>query len=392
MKKVVVGFFTFLFLILAGTASAQVVKPKGFFNGKNVVLEKDEIINRDYFAAGDSVRISGTVNGDVYTSGGQIIVDGLINGDLLAAGGTIVITGEVTQDARVAGGNINIDGKIGQNLTVGGGNVDVGSTAQIGGSVLAGAGTLNLGAPVTGNVLAGVGQFTVSSIIAGDLETGVGQLSLTSDAQVGGDLTYWSEEDAAIAQDATIAGQIQKHLTEYNRADMQRASDDFKMARRQLAPIAGFISLLSFMIVGLLIVHFAPKYSLASVETLKSNPWKSLLAGILTVILTPIVVVMLFVTIIGIPLGLISLVIYFTALYLAKFAVILWVGMEVANKLSQKASLYWSLILGLLVYFVLGLIPVLGSFVKLFAFLFGLGAMVLAQKTKYLEAKQKNLV
>ena len=46
-----------------------------------------EVINRDYFAYGESVEISGTVNGDVYAVGGQVLVDGTINGDLLAAAG-----------------------------------------------------------------------------------------------------------------------------------------------------------------------------------------------------------------------------------------------------------------------------------------------------------------
>jgi cytoskeletal protein CcmA (bactofilin family) len=321
-----------------------------------------------------------------------LIVDGVVNGDLIAAGGTILLTGEVTQDVRIAGGNINIDGTIGRNLTVGGGNVDIASTAQIGGSVLAGAGTLNLGAPVAGNVLAGVGQLTVSNAIAGDLETGVGQLSLTSNAQVGGDLSYWSEEDASIASNAAVAGQVQKHRSGVSQKNFEEVGMDFSQARRQFSQVAGFVGSLSFLIVAFLLAHFYPKFSQNTVTTLKSNPWKSLLVGILAVIATPIIVVLLMITVIGIPLGLMLLAVYFIYLYLAKFAVVLWAGMELAKRVSKKVSIYWSLILGVAVYYVVTLIPNLGGLIKLFVFLFGLGAMLIACKNFYFEEKKKGLV
>src|SRR5687767_13900949 len=70
----------------------------------NVYLSKGEIINHDYFAAGNTVNLSGTVNGDAYIAGGNVTVDGTVNGDLLAAGGNVTILGKVTGNVRTAGG------------------------------------------------------------------------------------------------------------------------------------------------------------------------------------------------------------------------------------------------------------------------------------------------
>src|SRR5262245_39250872 len=75
---------------------------------KHVIVPAGQVINRDYFAFGEIVEISGTVNGDVYAAGAHVAVDGTVNGDLLAAGGTVAISGTVARDARVAGGQVTI--------------------------------------------------------------------------------------------------------------------------------------------------------------------------------------------------------------------------------------------------------------------------------------------
>src|SRR5215471_14029474 len=81
------------------------------------------VIDRDAFAAGPLVEISGTVNGDVYAAGGQVLIDGRVNGDVLVAGGRVMLSGAVAQNVRVAGGQVSFSGTVGRNVTVFGGNV-----------------------------------------------------------------------------------------------------------------------------------------------------------------------------------------------------------------------------------------------------------------------------
>src|SRR3989344_6092573 len=129
MKKNVFAILAFLLLLTPSVIAAQ-----GFGNEpepkKITVLAPDEVVNKDYFAAGEIVEISGTVNGDVYAAGGQVYVDGVVNGDLLVAGGTVTISGEVTQNVRAAGGQITVTGNIGRNTTIAGGNIELTNTAN----------------------------------------------------------------------------------------------------------------------------------------------------------------------------------------------------------------------------------------------------------------------
>src|SRR3990170_1191544 len=137
MKRFFVILASFLFVLaLTFPVLAQDKSKENFRQGELVTLPAGETVNRDFFAFGERVEISGTVNGDVYAGGGIVIVDGKVNGDLLAGGGTLTISGSVSQDARVGGGQITITGKVGRNLTIGGGNVELTDpAAKVGGEV-----------------------------------------------------------------------------------------------------------------------------------------------------------------------------------------------------------------------------------------------------------------
>jgi cytoskeletal protein CcmA (bactofilin family) len=117
--------FAVLVSLFIRPAAAQDESSREPEEEKLMILPAGKVINKDYFAYGERVEISGTVNGDVYAVGGQILVDGKINEALLAAGGKVNIAGTASQDVRIAGGQITINGEIGRNLTVAGGNVEL---------------------------------------------------------------------------------------------------------------------------------------------------------------------------------------------------------------------------------------------------------------------------
>ena len=60
---------------------------------KNVVLPRDQVVDSDYYTAGRSVTISGSVKGDAYITAGTIDFEGTVDGDLIAAGGVVNIRG-----------------------------------------------------------------------------------------------------------------------------------------------------------------------------------------------------------------------------------------------------------------------------------------------------------
>ncbi|MCH7541465.1 hypothetical protein IH981_01650, partial [Patescibacteria group bacterium] len=161
--------------------------------------------------------------------------------------------------------------------------------------------------------------------------------------------------------------------------------------------IAGFsvftavVGWISTFIIGLLLIKLFPRFSRETVSTLRKRPWSSLGIGFLTLILTPIVFVILLITVIGIPLALILLALYLISLYLARIFVIYWIGLTLFERTGRKIHEVWALIVGLVVYYIITLVPIAGGLATLLVVLFGLGAAILTKKATYTEARKKDL-
>lgn len=350
---------------------------------KNIVVEKGEVINHDFFAAGESVTISGVVNGDVYAAGANVSVDGIINGDLFAGAGIVTLLGEVSDDVRVGGGNILINGTIGKNLTVGGGSVTITSEADIRGSLLAFAGNLDVKGPIgrEANVFAGKALF--SSQVGGDLKGALDQLALTSGAQILGNLEYESENEAEIDEGAIIFGETTYKLPKEREVRLSKLAPKLHPVILGLTAFKFYLKFFSFVIVfifGLLFLSFFPKRTKNIINILKTRSWASLGVGFLTPILFGLAMLLIAITLIGIPLifiiaPLFGLLVYFSRIFLS-----LLIGTKVLQRFNLTKSQPWALFTGLLIYSLLSLIYIIGGITTFIFTALGLGAFILDQK------------
>ena len=352
-----------------------------------MVLPPGETVNEDFFAAGNSITLSGTVNGDAYLAGGNILVDGTINGSLLAFGGTINVTGNVTEGIRVIAGQLIVSGQVGGNMTVVGGTANLTSGANINGSLVALAGSVSVFAPLGRGISAGVGQMTIASTVGGNIFAYVGQLILTPNARVAGNLTYWSDMQAQIQEGAQVIGTTTRNVPPARepREPVDRAR--IQAALTRAAFIVRLVDFVSALVIGLLLIYVSPFFTQRTVETIRKEPWKSLGVGLLALIVTPIIVFILMALIVGIPLALVLLAIYLISLYISRIFVVLLVGELILKNVARA----WALVLGLVLYEVITLIPFLGPLVVFFVFLFGLGAILLAGRNYYRQLQAKNL-
>ena len=106
---------------------------------------------------------------------------------------------------------------------------------------------------------------------------------------------------------------------------------------------------------------------------------QSLVAGIVLVFLLPIVMLMLLITILGVPFALTLLSLTVVGFYTAKILSILWLSTHLFRRFEFKnhKKLYFAF--GLIVYFILGLIPYLGTLVTIGALFFGIGGGILGK-------------
>ena len=363
-----------------------IVYAKDAHSKKNIILPKEEIVNKDYFAVGDTVTLSGIVNGDAYVAGGIINIEGEINGDLIAAGGTINLKGNVRNDARIAGGEIIVSSQIDGNLTALGGSVNIVSGANIGGSLVSGSGNLSVFAPVGKGLTAGSGNVTLGNSVGGDILAGVGQLTLTPNSKVSGNLTYWSNSDAQIQSGAQILGETTHNFPP------KPAKEQPKKIFSSVAVTLKIISFISALIIGFLLIKFLPVFTKRTTEIIDKRFLASLGIGFLTVVLAPVVFIILILVVVTIPLAFIYLVAFLITLYLAKIFVAFWVGQKILEKVDRKIGDFLTFLLGLVIIYIVTMIPFIGWLTGLLVVLMGAGAFILAKVSTYKQLRSKNLL
>lgn len=384
-----------IFLILFGFIGvtknlfiATIYAQSNLRNNEVVTLDKNEVIDNDFFAAGEKVVVSGTVNNDAYIVGGNVIIDGQIKGDLLVAGGNVTISGIVNGNIRAAGGEINISGVIDKNVTIAAGSARLDNSAQVLGNLVAASGNLDIYAPVNGKAHIGAAALTLANRVGGNLVAGVEDLTLTSNASILGDLNYWSENEGDISNDASISGRVNYHKTAPKQVDSKGMSE-FLTALRTGFNIFNF---LAATVLGSILILLFPNFMQRSADIISKKPWVTLFAGLVTLFITPFVIVLMLITLVGIPLGLFAIAAYFFIIYLSQIFVANFIGQKVLNYANQKFHPVFGLLVGLLLLGVLGLIPIVGGILQFFVVLFGIGAYVLTKKEIFSDLRAKKVV
>lgn len=395
-----IGIITNMKLVLAillsiisvlGCNTGVLAAQSDYKNTTSIILQKDQVINKDYFAGGDTVTILGTVNGDAYVAGGTVYVDGTINGDLLVAGGTVNIRGKVSNNIRAVGGQIIVSGKTGRNLTTLGGSVTITETASVSGSLVAGAGTLSVFAPIGTDASIGAGQVTIDSHITRDVQAGVGTISLTPNAKIGGNFTYWSSETAQVTAPSQVAGKITHNYPPTPEKEQpQKDTSPFVIAG--LVSTFSLFSFCSALLIGLLMLKFIPVYTKQIVVLMQEKMLQSFGVGFLSIVLAPFIFVILLITLIGIPLSIISFVLFGILIYLAKIIFSMVLGEKIFVQLNKKAARGWTFLVGLILYYLITMIPVFGFVVWLIAGCMGLGALLMQAQYAYTTLRHKNLI
>jgi hypothetical protein len=348
-----------------------------------------QVIDRDYFAAGPLVEISGTVNGDLYAAGGQVLIDGRVNGDVLVAGGRVMVSGAVAQNVRVAGGHVSLSGTVGRNVTVVGGNVELTPGAAVAGSLVGAGGNVHLAAPLGAGATVAAGSLILSSRVGADVEAAVGSLRIGPKADLKGRVAYISQREASVDP----AARMEKPLTRRLPPAMPRPSPGKIVGvLAALTFVTMVVSFVSTLVLGLLSLRFLPRYHEAAVSALRERPWLALGVGFVAAVIIPVATAILFATILGIPLALILAAAYPIVLYWGRIFAIHRLGEAVCRLFRARPQPGWILTLGLVIYYLLALIPLLGWVVMLVVVLSGLGAELIARRNLYVAGRTQGIL
>lgn len=398
MKKTIIYILVSLIILFLGISSFSTYVYAEDSTLPNIYLTKNEVIDNDYFAAGDSVTLSGTVNGDAYVAGGNVTFDGVVNGDLLIAGGNVTILGKVTGDVRAAGGNVIFSSQVDKNATLLGGSISLSDSGKVLGSLVSAGGNVSVNTPIGKGANIAGGQITLGNAIGSDVNTYTNSLVLLPTTRIVGDLNYWSQKDMQLNPEASISGTSTYHFAQpsqyQNKKTVEKVDSEKILGIVTVSTLLfGIYVLIIQLLIGLLIIKLMPVFMKETTEVINTRPLASLGIGFLVVILLPLIFTLLLITVVGIPLAfalIIGMILYWIV---SGIAIALFVGLKAQQYLgAQKTSLYWSYLVGLIIMTIIGVVPVINFLVGIISFLIGTGALLLQKKSVYTALRNKEII
>lgn len=380
MKKFL-GFFLTLFTFFTFFSLWNVSQAKIISSEEPFIVAGDEIIDDDLFVGAQSVTVRGTIKGDLYAAGTNVDIKGTVEGDVLAAGMTVTIEGQIKGSVRAAGMQVNItNSQIGGSVLAVGALVDVDQNTKVGGSIIPLAGAATVAADTQRNIVGVVGQLTLAGKVGKNVQVASEDLIISKGANIAGDLTYQSDNQAQIASEAKIRGTVQQLLP---KALTQKPAE-----APSLPGVQGFVqkialgaklwSYFASLVVGLVLLYLFSKPVEKIANQILEEPLPSLLWGFLALAFVIPIFILLMITVVGIQLGFLLLLLLALAIYSVQFLMGILFGRSLLSLLNREnISIYWSLVIGLAVYQILIQVPWLGFLLGLGGVFFGLGSILL---------------
>lgn len=368
-KKLLCALLVLLLLIPTAVFAAERAE-------EHVIVKSTETVNGPGFYGGSTVQIDGTIDGTTFAAGRVVVINGTINGDLLTAGQEVTINGKVNGNLYIAGQMVEVNGQVMGDTFGAGQKVDYTKTSLLERDAFAAGQGVNLAGKVQRQLYATGENVSLFGLIGDQARVEANNLRINDGAQINGNLSYTSSSPAYLAPNAKIGGQVDwKKVEPQNNS--QPSTKPADILRDQ---IGWFIfSILGALLFWFLISLWRPTFWSTTSATIATEPLKTLGYGALALIFTPFVAILLMVTIIGIPLGVILGLVYGVSIWLAHIIVAVFAGYWLAHRFGwpELHKGVWLVLLGLSILTLLGKLPFVGFLVSLAVILAGLGAIVL---------------
>jgi cytoskeletal protein CcmA (bactofilin family) len=334
----------------------------------------------DRFVAGGTVRHETPVTGDLIGVGGDVELAAPVKGDVVMAGGSVRLRGPVGGDVYAAGGSVTIESTVAGNARIAGGNAEVQGSGQVSGNLTIAGGDVVILGPVKGYVQAAGGNVLIDSQVDGDVRVTTGSLELGPNARITGKLRYHGPDDVKRHPDAQVGGGIEKDVRARESRHRQRA-------HQRSFSLGGWLWTLGLIGLAALLAAAFPAVSKRLGNELRASPGLVFLLGFAALVGLPVFALMLMITIIGLPLALVVMLLYFLLLLVGYVAIAVVLGDVVLTRYkAEVASLIgWRVgaaMLAMLALALLGRIPFLGGLVVLTALLAGIGAIMMSLRPK----------
>lgn len=363
-QRVLVGILVALPILGAGA----VAYAQGFRSGDVVTIPSGQTVDQTLFIAGHSIDIAGTVNGDIFCAGQTVNITGIVNGDVLCAGQSVNVSGTVHGSVRLAGQDVLVGATVDRSMAAAGQDV----TLEAGGTIAGDASLAGQSTTVNGNInrdLAGAaGAMVLNGVVGRNVHTRASSLALGSTAKVNGDITYVSMSELSRANGAQVLGTITH--TEPTRV-MRRMGYPRPFANAWFA----LYLFLTLLVLSILLAVLLPWLFQSATRIAMHAPLKVFLVGVVSSIVVPVIIGVLFVSFIGLPFGILLGIAWLLAAAIAGPLAAYYLGRLVLR--SHPTNVLLVMLVGASILLLLDMVPFIGVIIWLIAEWFGLGMMVL---------------
>lgn len=331
-----------------------------------------ETIDDTLVVSGDSATIDGTVNGDLIAFTRTLTVRGTVTGDIVGFAQSIDIEGGVGGTVYGFAESVDVRGQIAHNVFGFARAITIGDGANVNGNATLFTNTSAVRGRVGRDVTAFTADIEISGVVERDVSARAGRVRVVERARIGGGLRAITSDadNVQVAPGVTIGGGTDIDVREELEEERPEYFDLSFYVWQVVRVAAAFV-------MGLLLFWLAPGLRALRIDSV-ATAFKAGGLGLAAVLLLPIVSVIAFVTIIGIPLGIGGVFVWLLGLYFAKIVVALIVGRRLfetrSGELPHHAPL---LIAGLVVVTIAVNLPFIGRLLNLVLVLLGFGLLVL---------------
>ena len=317
--------------------------------------------------------------GDVYLTGDDVTIDYIVDGNLFVFANSVTINSQIGGDAFICAGTVNIgeQGYIFSNLFTFAKNVNVSGVVYdlytaaeevtINGyiyrDIRVGSNTLNINGTIGRNAF--VSAENINFAQSSDPEA-----SLTSKAIINGDFNYTSSKEISIPE-GSVSGTS-------NFTAAKEVESNSKSIQDYIMLLGKFIA--TVVIIWLICLWIAPKFLDMTYKLVSKKLLPVLGFGILTPIVITVAFIILLIIGITSKIALLSLGVLFLLLAISSSIFVIAMNKLICNKLKIEKTIgfFGMLIVSSVVFWLLTLIPYLGTMISLIASIIGLGILVMS--------------
>ncbi len=378
MKRVLLTALTALLILLGaylptGMARAAINAPSSFSVANDLLATSSAPGNA--YTVGGSVVITAPTQGDLTAIGGSVVVAGPVAGDVLLLAGSISTRALFKGDLRVAGWNVKIAESVSGDLVAIGYTVTDDGRAE--GSVFIVAANASVTAGAAGPVTIYANNVFLAGDFAGDVRvTASGAVTLAEGTTIRGKLVYEAPDTARVPTTATIVGG-----TEYiNASYLPNVGTSRTLA---LASIGIFllVRIIGALILAGLLAGLFPGLAELMVERITHGSVRSTLLttllGFAVVVATPILLILLSITFVGLGLAVLLGISYALLMVLSfMYAGISLGALGVRRFLGREQVLWHDGVLGMLALSLVALVPFVGWLIVFLFMAFAAGTLL----------------